>query len=124
MNTAYKRVVFDEIAILGLKNNSLKLHFYKGPRQSEFMNEFADDTISLRQELIKEQTSHGGEFSFTREGGGAKMDAYICLGPDVYLFCNNTEKSMPEVTSDPNWLEAQSEFLNASQLFAVDPLST
>jgi hypothetical protein len=50
------------------------------------------------------------------------MDAYICLGPGVYLFCNNTEKSMKEITGDPLWLTAQGQFLNASQFFAVDPL--
>ena len=86
------------------------------------MSEFADSTTSLRQELTEDQTDDGGEFSFTREGDGASMDAYICLGPKVYLFCNNVAKSMKETTADPAWLNAQGEFLNASQHFAVDPL--
>ncbi|MEM8866708.1 MAG: hypothetical protein AAGC73_00415 [Verrucomicrobiota bacterium] len=123
MNTAYKRVVFDETAVMSWEGASLKLHYYEGPRREVFTAEFADDTISLREELMQAQTSLGGEFSFTREGSGAKMDAYICLGPKVYLFCNNMAKSMHEVTSDPQWLEAQSDFLNLSQQFAVDPLS-
>ena len=33
-----------------------------------------------------------------------------------------TAKSMKEITEDPRWLDAQGQFLNASQFFAVDPL--
>lgn len=122
LNQAYGRPVFDELAIVGLSGSALKLHFYEGPREAAFMGEFADDSISLRKELTEDQTAFGGEFSFTREGDGVGIDAYICLGPDVYLFCNNTKKSMSEVTADPAWLDAQGQFLNASQFFAVDPL--
>ncbi len=122
LNQAYGRPVFDELAIVGLAGGALKLHYYEGPREPAFLEEFADDSISLRKELTEEQTALGGEFSFTREGDGAGIDAYICLGPDVYLFCNNTKKSMSEVTADPAWLNAQGQFLNASQFFAVDPL--
>jgi hypothetical protein len=122
LDEAYGRMVFDELAIVGLAGGPLKLHFYKGPNEAGFLDEFADLTYALRQELTEDQSANGGEFSFTREGEGAHMDAYICLGPDVYLFCNHTQKSMQEITQDPKWLEAQGEFLNASQHFAVDPL--
>jgi len=122
LNTAYGRTVFDELAIVGLSGESLELHYYEGPRREAFMAEFADSTMSLRKELTADQTDHGGEFNFTREGDGIGMDASICLGPKVYLFCNNVEKSMKEITQDPTWLNAQGEFLNASQHFAVDPL--
>ena len=123
LNAAYGREVFDELAIVGMSGETLELLHYKGPRQDAFMAEFADSTMSLRKELTADQTNSGGEFRFTREGDGAHMDAYICLGPKVYLFCNNVEKSMKEITQDPAWLDAQGEFLNASQYFAVDPLS-
>jgi len=123
MDAAYGRHVFDELAIVGLEAGGLKLHSYKGPRgQTVFMNDFADDSISLRRELTAEQTSLGGEFSFTREGDGIGIDAYICLGPNAYLFCNNTDKSMHDITQDPLWLNAQGQFLGVSQHFAVDPL--
>lgn len=123
LNSAYGRTVFDELAIVGLSGERLELLHYEGPRREAFMAEFADSTMSLRKELTAEQTDNGGEFSFTREGDGAGMDAYICLGPKVYLFCNNVAKSMKEITQDPAWLDAQGEFLNASQFFAVDPLA-
>lgn len=122
LDAAYQRPVFDEVAIVGLEGNGLALHFYAGPREAEFLGDFADDSISLRKELTADQTDLGGEFSFTRDGDGAHMDAYICLGPRVYLFCNHTAKSMKEITEDPRWLDAQGQFLNASQFFAVDPL--
>lgn len=122
LNKAYGRAVFDELAVVGLAGDSLDLLHYEGPRCDDFMAEFADSTISLRKELTADQTDLGGEFSFTREGDGVGMDAYICLGPKVYLFCNNVAKSMKEITQDPAWLDAQGEFLNASQFFAVDPL--
>ncbi|MGJ8654680.1 MAG: hypothetical protein ACSHX8_15575 [Opitutaceae bacterium] len=122
LDKAYGRAVFDEIAIVGLDGAELKLLHYQGPREVDFLAEFVDDSIALRKELTDDQTAIGGEFSFTREGAGAGIDAYICLGTKVYLFCNNTEKSMSQVTADPAWLNAQGEFLNASQFFAVDPL--
>lgn len=122
LDAAYGRPVFDELAIIGLDGEELKLHHYTGPNEDGFLAGFADNTMALRKELTGEQTGLGGEFSFTREGEGAGMDAYICLGPDVYLFCNHTGKSMHEITQDPEWLNAQGEFLNLSQYFAVDPL--
>ena len=123
MNEAYGRPVFDEIAIVGLESGGLKLHHYEGPRKDAFLGEFADDSAALRRELTRDQSGEGGEFSFTHEGAGAGIDAYICLGPDVYLFCNNTGKSMGEITRDPRWLDAQGAFLEASQRFAVDPVA-
>ena len=122
MNRLYGRTVFDEVAVVGLSGGSLALAYYQGPREANFMQSFADDSQALRKELMAQQTGNGGEFSFTRDGDGAATDAYICLGPDVYLFCNQTTKSMKEITDDPCWLDAQGQFLNLSQYFAVDPL--
>src|SRR5210317_1437101 len=100
LEAAYGRPVFDELTIIGLVGGELKLHYYKGPNEGGFLAEFADNSMALRRELTEDQTALGGEFSFTREGEGASMDAYICLGPDVYLFCNHTEKSMQDITQD------------------------
>lgn len=123
MNAAYQRTVFDEVAIVGWEETGLKLHYYDGPDPVAFRRDFGDKTVLVRKELGKEKSEAGGEFGFTREGEGEHFDAYICLGPELYLFCNNTEKSMHEVTQDPRWLAAQGEFLNASQHFASDPVS-
>lgn len=122
MDTLYGRSVFDEIAVVGFQENQVQVHYYQGPREAEFEADFAEDSQALRQELMAEKTGNGGEFSFTREGDGSGTDAYICLGPELYLFCNHTTKSMKEITQDPSWLDAQGDFLNLSQYFAVDPL--
>lgn len=123
MDALYGGSVFDEIAVVGFDEKQVKVYDYKGPREAEFQADFAEDSQALRRELLAAKTENGGEFSFTREGHGARTDAYICLGPGLYLFCNNTLKSMKEITQDPNWLNAQGEFLNLSQYFAVDPLA-
>ena len=122
MKEAFGRPVFDEIAIIKMVGSRLSLEFYNGPREAEFLDDFADDSQALRRELMADGTGDGGEFSFTREGDGAATDAYICLGVNTYLFCNHTEKSMKEISDDPSWVGAQGEFLNLSQVFTVDPL--
>lgn len=122
MNEAYQRPVFDEFAIIAFTDPAVKLQFYDGPNPDSFNETYADKTILIRRELVNEKTETGGEFGFTREAEGDSFDAYICLGPRLYLFCNNTEKAMDEVTRDPRWLAAQSEFLNLSQYFAANPI--
>lgn len=123
MNEAYGRPVFDEIAIVQVSEaTTLTLHYYEGDREAGFLNEMMDDSVALRNDVGDTRNNLGGEFGFTREGGGEGIDAYICLGPRIFLLCNNTAQSMEEVTKDARWLQAQGEFLNASQYFAVDPL--
>lgn len=122
MNEAYQRKVFDEIAIVGVDQTGVSLVYYNGPRQNEFNREFAEKTALVRHELKSEKTEFGGEFGFTREGEGDVFDAYICLGPNVFLFCNHTKLSMAEITADPRWMAVQQKFLNASQVFAKDPV--
>ena len=121
MNDAYRRTVFDEQLIVSRAGGEVKLLSYEGPREDTIMDSLADETVALRQSGSHLNTTPG-EFDFTRDGVGSEFDAYICLGVDLFLLCNNTEKSMEEVTADINWLAAQGEFLNASQWFAVDPL--
>ncbi len=122
MDEAYRRPVFDEYLIVSRGGGAVELLHYTGPRDTTIMDSLADETAALRQTVGTRLDPNPGEFDFTREGVGSDFDAYICLGQDVFLLCNNTEKSMEEVTADPNWLAAQGEFLNASQFFAVDPL--
>jgi len=124
MNQSYGRTVFDEVAVVGLEGNQLDLRHYQGPREAAFMREFADDSKALRKELKAEDHSEPGCFSFTREGDGVGFDAYICLGRDLFLFCNHTGMSMKEISEDPSWLDTQGTFLNLSQVFAVNPVET
>ncbi|MFQ3224615.1 MAG: hypothetical protein ACI8Z5_000865 [Lentimonas sp.] len=123
LNEAYGRPVFDELAIVQVSDvSTLSLHYYEGAREADFLNEMLEDSVALRNDVGDTRNNLGGEFGFTREGGGEGIDAYICLGPRVFLLCNNTKQSMEEVTQDGRWLTAQGDFLNASQYFAIDPL--
>lgn len=123
LNTAYGREVFDELAIVSLVDDKPALLHYQGPREDNFLADFAEDSIALRKESIESGPYQGGEFNFTRDGDGFGLDAFICLGAKTFLACNNTAKSMKEISQDPAWLDSQGEFLNASQHFAVDPLT-
>ena len=95
MNEAYQRPVFDEFAIVAFTEPAVKLRFYDGPDGENFEKNHADKTVLVRKELLNEKSETGGEFGFTREAEGDSFDAYICLGPRLYLFCNNTENSPP-----------------------------
>ena len=123
LNAAYGREVFDELAIVSLADEGPELLHYQGPREGSFLDDFAEDSIALRKDSIESGPYQGGEFNFTRDGDGYGLDAFICLGPRLFLACNHTSKSMKEITEDPAWLDSQGEFLNASQYFAVDPLA-
>lgn len=122
MNQAYGRVVFDEWLIVSRQAGSVHLLHYQGPRAATIMESLADETSALRQSGAHIH-SDPGQFDFTREGAGSDFDAYVCVGKDCFLLCNNTQKSMQEVSADTNWLSAQGEFLNLSQYFVVDGLS-
>lgn len=121
MNEAYQRPVFDELLVVSRAGGEVKILNYEGPREDTIKDTVFDETVALRQSGSHLNTSPG-EFDFTRDGVGSDFDAYICLGQDIFLLCNNTVKSMEEVTADGNWLAAQGEFLNATQWFAADPL--
>ena len=123
LDNAYGRPVFDEWAIVTI-DGRMVLH-YCGQRAERFNLDFADEMRALRTALRQDGalTFSGGEFGFTREGEGSAFDAYICLGPTLLVVCNHTQKSMAEITSDPNWVKAQGIFFDLSQRFATEPLT-
>jgi hypothetical protein len=120
MNQVYGRPVFDEWAIIRMESTPEVLA-YSGPRDAEFESQLHDDLMPLRNELA-EAGDTPGEFAFSREAEGTSADAFIFLGSGCYLICNNTQKSMKEVTADPLWLKAQASFVTLSERFGVDEL--
>lgn len=122
LDNAYGRPVFDEWAVVST-DGRLVFH-YCGQREDSFSIDLADNLVSLRTEIQKDSRvpQTGGEFGFTVDGHGAAFDAYVCLGQGTYLICNNSRKSMPQITADPNWLKAQGIFLNLAAAFASNPL--
>jgi hypothetical protein len=121
MNSRYKRVVFDEWAVVSLAHKRSRILHYLGPRNDDFLKNFANDLGVLRAELVREKRG-AGDFEFARNGEGTLFEAFVVLGDGFYLICNNTANSMDGITKDPRWLDAQVPFAELSDQFRADPL--
>lgn len=121
MNDLYGRVVFDEWVVISLAHHRARILFYVGPRNDDFLKNFARDLGSLRTELLNSRYSIG-DFEFSRDGEGTGIEAFVVLGDGIYLICNNTQASMQDITRDPKWLNAQVPFAELSETIRPDPL--
>jgi hypothetical protein len=121
MNDLYGRVVFDEWVVISLAHHKARILFYAGPRNDDFLKNFASDLGSLRAELMNSRYSIG-DFEFARHGVGTGFEAFVVLGDGVYLICNNTQASMEDIAKDPKWLNAQVPFAELSEAVRPNPL--
>ena len=121
MNDLYGRVVFDEWVVISLAQHRARILFYVGPRNDDFLKNFASDLGSLRASLLNTRYAVG-DFEFARHGVGTGYEAFVVLGDGVYLICNNTQASMEDITKDPKWLNAQVPFAELSEAVRPDPL--
>lgn len=122
MNSRYKRVVFDEWAIISLGQNKGRLLAYSGPRKKDFQRNFLTDAGSLRAGLLTGQAGTG-DFEFARHGIGTGFESFMVLGQGLFLICNNTVQSMDAIAQDPLWLAAQVPFVELSDRFRAEPLA-
>jgi len=122
MNDLYGKVVFDEWVVISLAQHKARILFYVGPRNDDFLKNFAADLGALRSELLDTKYSIG-DFEFARHGIGTGFEAFVVLGEGIYLICNNTRASMEEITRDPKWLNAQVPFAELSEAVRLDPLT-
>ena len=121
MDALYGKVVFDEWAIVSLAENKARVLRYRGPRNDDFLLNFARDLGVLRTELL--ETKYGeGDFEFSRHGTGTSHEAFLVLGTGIYLICNNTRESMDSIARSPSWLTAQVPFVELSDKIRSDPL--
>ena len=121
MNARYGRVVFDEWAIVSLQTGKERIVSYEGPRKEDFQKNFGRDLGGLRAEMLT--TKHEpGHFDFARHALGTSFEAFVCVGEELYLICNNTQRSMDEIAGDARWLEAQKSFAALTDSFRADPL--
>jgi len=121
MRALYSRPVFDEWVILAPEAKTSGVLAYTGPRVEEFRKKLPDDVAPLLGQ-VGGQKLEVGDFEFTIEGDGTRHDVLLKLGPNSYLVCNNTAKSMAEIRSDSRWLKAQAAFVDLSEKFRSDPL--
>jgi len=109
MDSRYGKTVFDEWAVVSLAENKARVLSYVGPRNDDFLKNFANDLGSLRAELL-DMNYGNGDFAFARHGVGTRFEAFMVLGMAIYLICNNTRESMDTIAKDPKWLNAQVPF--------------
>ncbi len=121
MDALYGNTVFDEWAVVSLAENRARVLAYVGPRNDDFLKNFANDLGSLRAELLGGNFGVG-DFAFARHGTGTSFEAFLVLGVTVYLICNNTRDSMDNIAKDPRWLKAQVPFAEIGDKLRANPL--
>jgi len=100
MNSRYGGVVFDEWVVVSLERNRARILHYAGPRNDEFLKNFVTDLGALRTALLDGKYG-AGDFEFARHGIGTSHEAFLVLGPGLYLICNNTRESMDHRQKHP-----------------------
>jgi len=121
MNSRYGKTVFDEWAVVSLVENKARVLKYHGPRNDDFLKNFAKDLGVLRAELL--EAKYGcGDFAFARHGIGTGHEAFIVLGVGLYLICNNTRETMDSIAKDSRWLGAQVPFAELGDRVRMNPL--
>jgi len=121
MNARYGGMVFDEWAIVSLERNRARIVFYTGPRNDDFLKHFVGDLGALRSALL-DATYGAGDFEFARHGVGTGIEAFLVLGPGLYLICNNTAETMDGIGKNPRWLGAQVPFAELAEKVRANPL--
>ncbi len=121
MHARYKKVVFDEWAIISLTANKGRVLGYIGPRKEGFKDNFTADAQTLRAGLLTPE-HNVGDFEFARHGVGTGFEAFMVMGKGLYLICNNTVQSMDGISKDPRWIGAQVPFVELSDRFRGDAL--
>jgi hypothetical protein len=122
MDERYGGIVFDEWAIVSLAENKARVLSYLGPRNDDFLKNFAADISALRKEL--HDMKYGtGDFAFERHGVGTRFEAFMVMGVGIYLICNNTRESMDVIAKNPRWLTAQVPFAELSEKIQPNPVT-
>jgi hypothetical protein len=121
MNAAYGATVFDEWSVVSLELEHARILYYTGPRNDEFLKNFVADLGTLRAALLDDKFG-AGDFEFSRQGVGTRHEAFLVLGKDLFLICNNTRESMETIAKNPRWLKAQVPFVEFAEAVHTNPL--
>ncbi len=121
MDARYGKPVFNEWAVISLAENKARVLAYVGPRNDDFLKNFANDLGTLRAELLG--ASYGiGDFAFERHAAGTRFEAFMVLGVAIYLICNNTHETMDAIAKEPKWINAQVPFAELGDKLRINPL--
>ena len=122
MESRYGSTVFDEWAIVSLVENKAKVLAYTGPRNDDFLKNFARDLGSLRISLTSGHYGTG-DFEFVRHGTGTIYEGFLVLNTGLFLICNNTTQSLETIAADSRWLGAQVPFVELADKVRANPLA-
>ena len=115
-----KKTIFDEWVMVRIQYARWKVLLYQTPRQEDLKKNFKEDVSSLKP--LDPSHTQIGEFAFSDRGHGTKFDAYLHAGENIFFLFNNTTKTTSEITEDPSWETAQTEFEKLLQEFIMDPV--
>jgi len=122
MDAFFGRTVFNEWAVLSAEGPRLSVVAYEGPRAATFAQEVRRDLLQLQNDSQGERRDPGA-FAFARSAQGSAIDAYIVVGPSLYLVCNNTGETVEELARDPHWRQAQVPFAELAEVFRHHPMA-
>jgi hypothetical protein len=121
MAKVYTKPVFDEWLMVSLAGSKGAIFYYAGPRQDEVKDSFPGDVQTLAEEL-RGRKHEVGDFAFARRAEGTHFDAFLVIGENLYLLCNNTELTMDDIAGSRLWLKARVPFVQLSEKIREDPL--
>lgn len=113
--------VFDEWALVSLTDTGLSLVEYNGERYDDFLASFSEDFSALKT-VFDAQLPGIGEFAFSYEGAGTGFDAFVCVGNNLFLLFNNTQKSTTEIAQSAGWKASQVAFVELCERFMQDSI--
>lgn len=119
MQACYRQPVFDEWAIVSIREGDFEVISYQGERDKKNL---IRDVSSIYTQLTS-KAHYPGEFDFTFDGHEELFDAYMAIGDCLFVLFNNTETSTAHITASPLWKKAQGEFVDLGDAFAADPVT-
>jgi hypothetical protein len=114
-------VIFDEWALVEIDGDDWTIHSYKSPRSKDFEKLFFDDIAHLREKVCLEKMEVGAS-GFVEGGDTTKFDAYMCVGPKMFIFFNNLRENVQQMSRHEKWHAFQEAFHRAVKAFLEDPV--
>jgi hypothetical protein len=121
LNLETGRTVFNEWVLVEIYDDQWSVHAYQASNSEEFAEHFQDE-IGRLDELIAPNEMVVGTLGFVDDVDSEKFDAYMCVGPHVFAFFNNTSETTRQMCRHPGWPSLQGRFQRAMHVFVEDPL--
>jgi hypothetical protein len=121
LNQEAGRTVFDEWVLLEIYGDDWGVHGYHSPDPEAFAAHFQEN-IGCLEEIINPDEMVVGTLGFVDDEDSHKFDAFMCVGPHVFVFFKNTSQTSEQLFQHPCWASVQARFQRAMHVFIDDPL--